>query len=244
MIEHLQKSLLQIARRVVSRVHHDTIPYDQKSSILYVDSTGREIFNHGHEKDDENDLESQAGIAGSYSRCVESIRKLISKEDDTLVVEESESSSDFILRHLNQLGVDKTENQIWEEERGDIEESSTDFIRRHLAESQSKVDIVQPEVMEESSSAYILRQLAEAGLEEDNKEVNYDIHESNTGEKVFPEVDSDALYAEYEAKRLEEQHRKETVELDDLTIVDTVAQISSPIPLGAFYLNKRINTKV
>eukprot|EP00603_Paraphysomonas_imperforata_P008167 CAMPEP_0114445816 /NCGR_PEP_ID=MMETSP0103-20121206/18862_1 /TAXON_ID=37642 ORGANISM="Paraphysomonas imperforata, Strain PA2" /NCGR_SAMPLE_ID=MMETSP0103 /ASSEMBLY_ACC=CAM_ASM_000201 /LENGTH=1169 /DNA_ID=CAMNT_0001617527 /DNA_START=69 /DNA_END=3578 /DNA_ORIENTATION=- len=271
MVEHLQKSLIQIARRVVSRVKDYSTSFDQSSRIIFVDSNNEEVFNYGDEKyDDEEMGNSSAVMGGSYSKSAKLLRKLISKEDQSLAAPEEESSSDYIRRHLAESkdqDNDEEEKSSHNDEdakgaKSDAKEeavseneSSTEFIRRHLAEAEAKEEDKQTSYRkdddeEESSSDFIRRHLAEAGLNDDIEDDNQQ-EEEKAGDKSIGEskqLDADreaaALYREYQAKVAEERDMNEFVELDDLEIVDTVAQISTPLPLGAYYLNKRINTKV
>jgi hypothetical protein len=272
MVEHLQKSFIQIARRVVSRVKCYSTTYDQKSSIHFVDSNNVEVFNYGDERNDDEEYGDEVPFSGSsYTTSVKLMRKLVSREDRSLTSPEVESSSDYIRRHLTdtdekdiedkELSLnDNTENCFKSEEASESE-SSTDFIRRHLAlaeaEADSKdnskqLDSIKPSDEVESSSDFIRRHLTEAGLQDES---DYKLHSDDkkgtddkrhtVGDKQFAaEREAADLYREYQAKVLEERDMNDMVELDDLNIVDTVAQISAPIPLGAFYLNKRINSKV
>lgn len=279
MIEHLQKSMVHIARRVVPRPRRDAVFCDQVCSVVYVDSTGVEVFSDGHEDDDEDGVDgagARAVMSGSYSRSVQFIRKLVSKEDCGVSEGEIETGSAYLRRHLDNS----------EEWRDDVErageltgrheeeiESSSEFIRRHLAESAE--DCKEDEVGEsENGSEFIRRRLAE--LEAEDKEDKCVDDEKGSGDKssevaVGDESGSDfvrrhlgaasiveegaavedsrkakELYEEYQAHCAEEKDTTESsvVETDELTMVDTVSQISCSIPVGAFYFNKRITTKV
>ena len=162
MIDHLEKSLVRIARRVVSRSADSAVTYDQMSTILFVDSEDNEAYCHGDEGDTEG--EERVALGGSYSRVARCIRKLISKE------------SFYSLKPHD--------------------ESSVDYIRRHLEAAE-----------------------------------NEDAWASN-------------LFQEYQERCKAEKGLGNEVDLGNISLDTTVAQITYGIPLSAFYLNKRIMTKV
>ena len=272
MVEHLQHSLVQIARRVVSRYQNSSTTYDQNSSIIYADSSGAEVCCHGHcQSQDEDDNEGYVPTAGSYTRSVKGIRKLVSREDTSLVVMEQESGSDYIRRHLEQSSEDDNEEENGQVEdlpenttAAETQESSSDFILRHLAEANAEEKGEQKlqkddkkSELEETSSDYIRRHLAEAGVDEQHPEAETSEDRDSQQDKGEEEEEerqrgASKLYEEYQAKCSEERDLLcasgraggQLVEVDDVSLEDTVAQISASISLGAFYLNKRINTKV
>jgi hypothetical protein len=207
MVEHLQKSLVQIAHRVMSRHQNSSSTiFDQQSSVLFVDSNGSETYSNGDEQDDKKEDEDEVVAAldvGSYYETARSIRKLVSKEDAKSFVKEVESGSDFLRRHFI-----KAETEA---------ESGSDFIRRHLAEEE-------PEYHNNDNS--------------NNNHDDGDVHEGET-------EGGEQLYKEYLLRREEDRDTQSCeVEAEDLAITDCLAQVACSLPLGAYYLNKRIMTKV